>query len=424
MKFNLANPKEVVESFVCISCDISHDKLDFCSKLTINGKLTEIDGNIANREREIREMLLQIEALAKAAGIDKVMVACEPTGGYEKKLMRIAFDLNLCPCYVHSGHTKNATKITSNDPEKSDFKDCRTIYMIAADFQKTIPYRPLEKHYEQLRSYSSWYKEINDRIVELRCLIHCQLRELFCEFSRDNDYISDNVGRAIAKACGYDPRVIVKLGKTGFFKKVKKFNKYAQRKVLEQIYDEAKASLKVNQSHSLLDIYAERFKHTYDLWMKEIEQKEAISAKLEEIYRQTVEFTKLKGFVSFSDVQMARIIGETGPLSDFSSQRQLIRFAGLNLCRRQSGKYVGKTKISKCGRTTLRYVLYQSVWSCLKRPKSEIGTYYNNKKNEGCKNGIAMVAAMRKSLKIIFGAFSSREGYDINYLERYLAKAS
>ncbi|MCP3900477.1 MAG: IS110 family transposase, partial [Desulfobacteraceae bacterium] len=54
---------------------------------------------------------------------------------------------------------------------------------------------------------------------------------------------------------------------------------------------------------------------------------------------------------------LARIIAETGPLSDFDSWRKLMRFAGFNLCERQSGKYRGKTKISKKGRRLIRKVL-------------------------------------------------------------------
>jgi hypothetical protein len=52
--------------------------------------------------------------------------------------------------------------------------------------------------------------------------------------------------------------------------------------------------------------------------------------------------------------RLARIIGETGPLSDFANARVLLKYAGLNLRERQSGYYRGHTTLSKKGRSTLR----------------------------------------------------------------------
>jgi len=38
---------------------------------------------------------------------------------------------------------------------------------------------------------------------------------------------------------------------------------------------------------------------------------------------------------------MARLLGETGPLGDFISWRKLMRYLGLNIRMRQSGRYQG-----------------------------------------------------------------------------------
>jgi len=42
-----------------------------------------------------------------------------------------------------------------------------------------------------------------------------------------------------------------------------------------------------------------------------------------------------------NDKNMARLLGETGPLGDFANGRMLMRYGGLNLRMRQSGKYQG-----------------------------------------------------------------------------------
>jgi transposase len=74
-------------------------------------------------------------------------------------------------------------------------------------------------------------------------------------------------------------------------------------------------------------------------------------------------------------VHLGRILGETGPLADFTGRRQLLRFAGLNLRERQSGTWRGKTHLSKKGRSLLRKILGQVVLPLVKRsglPKHEL----------------------------------------------------
>ncbi|HSN22674.1 MAG TPA: IS110 family transposase, partial [Methylomicrobium sp.] len=62
-----------------------------------------------------------------------------------------------------------------------------------------------------------------------------------------------------------------------------------------------------------------------------------------------------------SEKYLALLVAETGPMRDFKSWRQLMRYAGLNIRMRQSGKYMGKNKISKKGSPLLRKVLNHIV---------------------------------------------------------------
>ena len=63
---------------------------------------------------------------------------------------------------------------------------------------------------------------------------------------------------------------------------------------------------------------------------------------------------------------LARVVGQTGPLSDFATKRQLLRYAGMNLRERESGTYKGQTRLSKKGRPLLRKVLGQAVFPVLR----------------------------------------------------------
>ena len=63
---------------------------------------------------------------------------------------------------------------------------------------------------------------------------------------------------------------------------------------------------------------------------------------------------------------LARLLGQTGPLSDFASKRQLLRYAGMSLHERESGTYKGQTRLSKKGHPLLRKVLGQAVFLLLR----------------------------------------------------------
>ncbi|GBC61252.1 IS110 family transposase [Desulfonema ishimotonii] len=117
-----------------------------------------------------------------------------------------------------------------------------------------------------------------------------------------------------------------------------------------------------------------------------------------------------KGIVS--TFHLARIIAETGPLSDFANYRKVMRFAGLNLCERQSGTYRGKTRISKKGRPLLRKVLKLTVLPLVKK-NGVYGDYYKKKtevdKMPGTK---AMTVIARHFLKMLYGVYKNGAGFD------------
>jgi len=111
---------------------------------------------------------------------------------------------------------------------------------------------------------------------------------------------------------------------------------------------------------------------------------------------------------------LSRIVAETGPLSDFRTVKQLMRYAGLNLLERQSGKYKGQLKISRRGRSALRDVLNRLSLPLTTR-KGLYGAYYHRKREVDRMPGDkAMTCVMRKFLKMFFGWYRSGEAFDVS----------
>lgn len=113
-----------------------------------------------------------------------------------------------------------------------------------------------------------------------------------------------------------------------------------------------------------------------------------------------------------SDKNLARLLAETGPLSDFENWRKLMRYAGLNLRTRQSGTFQGQNKISKKGRRLLRKVL-QAIALPLVRRGYLYGDYYHKKKDETKMPGNkAMTVVARHLLRKIYGWYRSGVAFD------------
>jgi transposase len=90
-----------------------------------------------------------------------------------------------------------------------------------------------------------------------------------------------------------------------------------------------------------------------------------------------------------------------------------MRYAGLNIRRRQSGTYEGLNKISKKGRPLLRKILYQAAFSSFTGNNKIFNKIYEEKKSK-INDKYAKTVIMRKSLKMIFGTFKNQNSFDYN----------
>ncbi len=117
-----------------------------------------------------------------------------------------------------------------------------------------------------------------------------------------------------------------------------------------------------------------------------------------------------KGVIN--DKHIARLLGETGPLGDFDTWRMLMRYAGLNIRMRQSGRYSGQNKITKKGRPLLRKVLQRIIFPLVKQ-NWLYGPYYHRKKEIDKMPGNKIISCVsRHFLKKFYGWYKSGEAFN------------
>ncbi|MBU1626993.1 transposase [bacterium] len=109
------------------------------------------------------------------------------------------------------------------------------------------------------------------------------------------------------------------------------------------------------------------------------------------------------------------ILGEFGYLDNFCSAKQGIKYAGYDPTGKESGKHVGKRRISKKGRLRLRKTLYLMGMRVV-RFISEFKEYYE-RKLEGTggrklARKEALCAVIKKLIKLIFALCRDRRKFE------------
>ena len=412
MNATTIKPQSTVSVPAILAFDVSKELLNLTT--SIAGRMT--DHEFANRTLIVEEQLMAFKRRAHMAGHKQVLVVCEPTGCYHETLMQTAHRLGLETAWVSGEAVSKMRAIETNDSGKTDIKDPHVIHTLAS-IGKTLIYRRYDEPYSLLREWHGFYGQADVATVRAKCLLASQLKVLFPDYGFKKDFLYGNSGHALINHYGANPYRIIKSGKKRFTQVMRKRAPGIRQLTIDTLYQQAESSTRNQISPRMNEIMAYRLKQTWEDYLLHNKRKKEAKQQMEELYQEARQLDlKLplaeKGVIT--TFHLARIIAETGPLSDFSSLRKLIRYAGLNLREKQSGTYRGKTKLSKKGRSKLRKVLSQIVLPLVKRD-SLFGPYYHGKKErDGMPGTKAMTAVMRKFLKLFYGWYQSGSAFDRN----------
>lgn len=112
---------------------------------------------------------------------------------------------------------------------------------------------------------------------------------------------------------------------------------------------------------------------------------------------------------------IAKVLSETNAFALIQNGKQLTSYAGLDVVLKESGKYRGKTRISKKGNHYLRMSVYMPAISAIKSNR-KMKAYYNRMLEKGKPKKAAVVAIARKLLLLIYYLWENGTEYDPNYV--------
>lgn len=385
-----------------IAFDVSKGDLSMYTE-TGEGTISCIADCFANKTEIILDKLNRFNQLARSKGYNGIHIICEPTGGYESKLMTLAHKLGHATSYVNGEASNKFKMVEDNSNEKSDPRDARVIFKLA-QYGKLLKHRILTGGYTQLRHLNRMHEQEQDLRNTARSHLHHELKILFSEQDWKEAFWYGVSGRAVLNLYHGNPYKIVGVGKSRFQQRMKRNVKGIRNSTIERIWDNACLSVKISYDDSFTDLLSGRIKQLWEDFKLHEQRISEIKQQMSAIYQNLLEQGEhvppvIKGFVSIGN--LARIVGETGPFSDFKSARQVKRYAGMNIRLRESGQYKGQRRISKKGRPRLRQILGQSIFHLIKKDRI-LGAYYHGLKERGMNGTKAMSVVSRKLVDVLF----------------------
>ena len=395
-----------------VACDVSAYKLNLvCRHLSIPGAAAEWE--IPNRTEAITSTLISIRERAHALGIAELRLVVEPTGIYHRLVLRIAASLGFQTAFVDAGHVTKMRSVLFGDNGKTDERDPYAIEAVAAQGRLITDRRHAEV-YQLLRQWGKLYADAEVALIDAKSRVHRALTLLFPDFDFSTDFLYGPSGQAIVRCFGLDPHAIAALSVSRIYERLRKHSTIRRSSVVRLLAQARQTVVAISKSR-VTDLLARELIFAWEDFELAAHRRETARAELEALYDEARTIDPLLPDTTgsaISKLAFARLLGEAGPLSAYSSWRQLLRMGGVNLRERKSGKYVGQTRIARTGRPLFRAILNQMALPLVKHDRL-YGSYYHHKtgiqKMPGKK---AMTAVGRKIVKMIWGWYRSGAAFD------------
>ncbi len=229
------------------------------------------------------------------------------------------------------------------------------------------------------------------------------------------DFLYGNSGAVLIDRFGCNPYRIIETGYDTFAASMKQAIPRIRRDTITRLWQDSESSILNELPSSYRDVLEDQFQDLIAQFRDREHRKEQIVEQMTIIFRRLRDDDPripppTAGVIS--EKNLALLIAETGPMADFRNWRQLMRYAGLNIRMRQSGKYQGKNKISKKGSPLLRKVLNHIVLP-LVRKGYLYGDYYHKKRETEKMAGTkAMTIVSRHFLRKFHGWYKSGAAFD------------
>ena len=334
--------------------------------------------------------------------LDQVLVAMESTGCYHINLYSFLGSQGIRTLVVNPLLIANFAKLSLRKT-KTDKKDALTIARFLLDHHEEISQLSISQDHQDLRDLSRERESLCHLISATKVEIKRVLRTTFPELeSIGNPY----TGVMLRFLQQYPSARLVRGAKLKALAKALK-GPYVGGKLTYTAEDIVKAAQRSVAVVSPAKEIILKGKIATLLHLQE---------RLEEVTKLLTDLCKATRLEDLKILESIKGVGpntavpflaEMGEVKHFTSSKKLIAFAGLDPSIHQSGKFMGKSKLSKRGNRHLRRAIYLMATSVASQ-NAFFKAYFLKRKEEGLVPQKALFAVAHKLIRVIFAMLSQR----------------
>ena len=276
----------------------------------------------------------------------------------------------------------------------------------------------LPARYMHLRRAWGEYQRLRCERARLKTLLVHQLYGVFPEIVGEWTTVTAPGCLAVLRA-GLPPQDIAMLTKPAFIRVVQEHRRGRRmwRFKIEQVWEKAGRTVAALHGHEAAMREVTRLVERLDFVGDQLDR---VAGELQTDLEGFEEPTYLATLPGIGWVTIAGLLAEIGPFHRFRHGRQLVKLAGLQPSRRESGQHAGRTPISKRGRAQLRAVVYMATLSSI-RHNRRLRAHYERltqRVTRPLPPMQAIGACMTKLLHDAFAVVHNQTAFDVNHVWR------
>jgi transposase len=341
----------------------------------------------------------------KAEG-KQVWVAYEPTGPYSSCLRERLLGGGWRTVQVNPFHVKRTKELIDNSPGKTDQKDCAVIAGVVwqGQWREVVPVRGV---HAQLRGAWVQWRSLMKQRTALRNQFQGLLVEWFPELGRIFKDAMCKTVRGVVR--GYSsPESVARSRLARLRRVINKATSGRMGRMAQEIRDSAKSSVAVWEG---AEARWEHMKALLEMVELVEQQQQRVRDRMEQLLEGLPEAEAMLTAPGIGIITVAGVLGECGPLGAFESYGRLEKHAGMNLYEVSSGQRKGRTRLSKRGRSGVRYGLGQIAIAQMR--KGGLCWEYAQALRAQRKNPNEIrVAVARKLLRLLYALARDQVAFD------------
>lgn len=348
-----------------------------------------------------QELLAYVERIKVQYSLTTVVFGIEPTASYHKPLAEHLTKCGHLVVLVGGMAVKNNRQLLDGRWDKHDLKDAANVADLIAQGKCLFYEYPLMT-LRNVRTLLTLKKRLKKREHGLSaCIRNNLIAEYFPEL--DQHYGSLET-LSVVREC-LDPSEIAGMEYDTFCRAVAPGRMtLARERRMGRIWRAAVDSIGCTMGEAA-SFEAQVMVDS----LKQIRQTiRSVDDKLEDACLQFPEYTYLLSIPGFGPDVSAKVLGAIGDPYRFSSAKQVLKMAGLDLCAKRSGKTSNTATpvISKQGKSDIRKALYHAAMIASHRNKDFIAYFTNKLKGRAKEKGISMKMRIKLAAKLLIIAWT------------------